>query len=261
LYEELDIEATHFTPLIRIHHDYGDKQVLLDVWTVSRFEGAPQGREGQEIIWVSDNELEQYDFPAANAPIVTAAQLPDTYLITPEPEDINKFLTELENTLKHDIHMVQLRAKRLSDEEYIGLAERVLRICHKHKAKLLLNHNIDILQHVDADGIHLSSAKLSGLDSINMPKQKLLSASCHNEDEIEKANELGIDFVLVSPVMPTLSHPGAATLDWRGLYRLSEQAKMPVYALGGMDIDDIEQARTYGAQGIATIRSLWSALC
>jgi 8-oxo-dGTP diphosphatase len=56
--------------LLKIEHDYGDKQVLLDVWEVLDFEGEAIGREGQGIRWVAIENLSSYQFPAANLPIV-----------------------------------------------------------------------------------------------------------------------------------------------------------------------------------------------
>nr|GEY60322.1 arginine biosynthesis bifunctional protein ArgJ, chloroplastic [Tanacetum cinerariifolium] len=76
LHEELGISVTSARPLIKISHDYPDKQVLLDVWEVSSFTGEPHGVEGQPLAWVSQRELAEYDFPAANRPIVAAARLP-----------------------------------------------------------------------------------------------------------------------------------------------------------------------------------------
>jgi len=71
-------------PLIKVRHDYPDKQVLLDVWEVSAFSGEPHGAEGQPLAWVSPRDLPGYEFPAANQPIVAAARLSSQYLITPE---------------------------------------------------------------------------------------------------------------------------------------------------------------------------------
>ncbi|WP_156491509.1 NUDIX domain-containing protein, partial [Oleiphilus sp. HI0123] len=79
-------EAGALRPLIQISHDYGDKQVLLDVWLVSKFSKAPSdglGREGQQVKWVECGDLSKYSFPDANVPIITACQLPEQYIVTP----------------------------------------------------------------------------------------------------------------------------------------------------------------------------------
>ena len=53
---------------------HGDKQVLLDVHVVRDFTGEAEGREGQPLRWVTVAELHQFEFPAANVPIVEAVQ-------------------------------------------------------------------------------------------------------------------------------------------------------------------------------------------
>lgn len=76
LEEELGIQVKKAQPLIKVHHDYGDKSVLLDVWRVTEFTGEALGREGQPIKWVAPAQLDDFDFPAANEAIIAAAQIP-----------------------------------------------------------------------------------------------------------------------------------------------------------------------------------------
>lgn len=74
LQEELAITVTACESLVEVSHDYTDKSVLLDVWVVSTFTGEPKGNEGQQVRWVRPEQLADYDFPAANVPIVEAVQ-------------------------------------------------------------------------------------------------------------------------------------------------------------------------------------------
>lgn len=74
LNEELGIVVVESAPLISIEHDYGDKVVELDVWTVTGFQGQAHGREGQPVRWVPIAELGSYSFPAANKPILERLQ-------------------------------------------------------------------------------------------------------------------------------------------------------------------------------------------
>jgi len=72
LFEELGIELLACRPMLEIHHDYSDKQVFLDVWTVTGFSGEAYGREQQAVRWVALESLCEYDFPEANQPIIQA---------------------------------------------------------------------------------------------------------------------------------------------------------------------------------------------
>ena len=74
LREELGIDIGRLAPLLQVRHDYGDKQVLLDVWLVDSFQGEAQGLEGQDTKWVTPLQLVDYEFPAANYPILEAVR-------------------------------------------------------------------------------------------------------------------------------------------------------------------------------------------
>lgn len=84
-----------------------------------------------------------------------------------------------------------------------------------------------------------------------------VAASCHDRSELEHACAIGVDWVVVSPVLPTASHPGAVTLGWEGLARLTAVSTVPVYALGGLSRSHLGLAHRAGAAGIAAIRGLW----
>jgi len=72
LKEELGIEVSKTSPLLQVHHDYGDKRVLLDVCVVWAFAGEPGGLEGQALQWVAVEDLVTFQFPVANEPIIEA---------------------------------------------------------------------------------------------------------------------------------------------------------------------------------------------
>ena len=71
------------------------------------------------------------------------------------------------------------------------------------------------------------------------------------------AAALELDFALLSPVLPTKSHPGAVHLGWEKLAALTDVSSIPVYALGGLQLDDMESAWEKGAHGIALLRQAW----
>ena len=74
LQEELGIMVMAARPVLRVHHDYPDKSVLLDVWRVEAYRGQPRGLEGQPLAWFSPEALASLPLPAADQPIVQALQ-------------------------------------------------------------------------------------------------------------------------------------------------------------------------------------------
>lgn len=70
LKEEVALNVHSSEPFMALSYDYPDKQVLLDIHTVTDFTGEAQGLEGQQVVWVEKHELTHYDFPDANKPIL-----------------------------------------------------------------------------------------------------------------------------------------------------------------------------------------------
>lgn len=254
--EELGVQVVAAQPLIKIQHDYPEQSVLLDIWEVTKFTGEAFGKEGQPIKWVESADLAQYEFPDANIPIITAANLPSACLITPEPRHETNFLEKLEVVLASGIFLVQFRAKELSNADYMDLARITIKLVHKYKGKILLNS--PPLWIKEADGMHLSSQILENTPyRPSLEPNKLVTAACHNQAELEKSAYIRADALFVSPVKKTASHPTAEPLGWGAFKNLTEQAKVPVYALGGLGLDDIQEVRKSGGQGVAAISAIW----
>jgi 8-oxo-dGTP diphosphatase len=258
LAEELGIVVTQARPLIQVRHDYPDKQVLLDVWEVSVFTGDPHGAEGQPLAWVNPRHLGDYAFPAANQPIVAAARLPDRYLITPDDLDTPALLRGVRQALADGIRLIQLRAPAMFDAQYRDLAVDVQGLC-AGKAQLMLKGPLEWLGDFPAAGWHLTAEQLRRYASQGrpFPLDRWLAASCHCAEELELATRMGVDFVTLSPVQATLSHPEARPLGWEMAGELLAGFNRPAFLLGGIGADDRPRAWQVGAQGVAGIRAFW----
>ncbi|OYT80024.1 MAG: hypothetical protein CFE50_19630 [Pseudomonas sp. PGPPP4] len=258
LAEELGIQVTGARPLLQVRHDYPDQAVLLDVWQVDAFTGDAHGAEGQPLAWVAPRELADYDFPAANRPIVQAARLPERYLITPGELTTAELLNGLHRALDSGIRLVQLRTPDNFDPQYRDLAGDVQGLC-TGRAQLMLKGPLEWLGDFPAAGWHLTAEQLRRYapNGRPFPAQRLLAASCHDAEELALAQQMGVDFVTLSPVMPTASHPGAPTLGWVKAQQLLTDCNLPAYLLGGLGEDDLTSAWQAGAQGVAAIRAFW----
>jgi 8-oxo-dGTP diphosphatase len=260
LHEELGITLNAACPLQRVRHVYPDKSVLLDVWRVTDYTGEPHGHEGQPLRWVTPQALASLDLPAADLPIVRTLQLPPLYLIT----DSRRYgkagmLALIERALIAGARLLQLREPQMSTEEYTEYARTVTALAHRYGARVLLNADPSLVTACGADGVHLSSRRLMALPGRPLPQACLVAASCHDIAELVQASSIGADFAVLSPVLPTTSHPHVAPLDWDGFLRVRMHSDAPVYALGGMRPEYLNKARAMGAQGLAMIRGLWEA--
>lgn len=251
LAEELDIRTSHAEPLIKIGHRYPDRSVLLDVWRIDDFAGLARGKEGQEVRWVEPAELKNYDFPAANRPIISAAVLPCYYGIL-EGRDQTQVLDNLRVMLVRGVRLIQLRLKSYETAVTEALVQRIVAECRDYQVQLLLNSAVSCNSGGVAQGIHLTSRDLMRCKQ-RPPGYRWAAASCHNLQELRQAEKIGVDFIVLAPVLKTRSHPLTEPLGWRQFAELTEQAKLPIFALGGLQLADLERARLAGAQGISGI--------
>lgn len=77
LLEEIGITIREPRPLIRVRHAYPDREVLLDIWVVRRYDGIPRSLDEQRLRWCTHDELAMADLLPADRPIVAALRLPE----------------------------------------------------------------------------------------------------------------------------------------------------------------------------------------
>lgn len=261
LREELGIEVRTAYPWLTRVFTYPHATVRLNFFRVTEWVGEPHPHEGQQFAWQPAlTQAEQTTVSPilpANAPILRALSLPPLYAISNAAElGVDEFLRRLETKLQAGLRLVQLREKKLEGEAFKALAKQALALTRTHGARLLLNGDVALAQELGADGVQLTGSQLATLTE--RPDVDWCAASCHDAAELRRAEALGCDFALLSPVLPTQSHPGAPHLGWERFAELAAGATIPVYALGGLQLADMPIAWQYGAHGVALLRQAWA---
>lgn len=256
------ISPATLKPLIGIRHDYGDKQVFLDVWETASFHGEPEGREGQLVDWRDPAQLADADFPAANRPIIRAVCLPRCYGITGKAADPEDYLQTLKRALPSSgQNLCLLRAPELDREEYRELVSDALRPAEwNHGVRWMLHGDQTWIEAFpEAAGLHLPWREARLHQTRPIDDRYLLAVSCHNAEEIQHALRIGADFITLGPVRQTSSHPDTKPMGCEAFRALVAHSPVVVYGLGGLDAADEEEIRACGAQGIAGISYWWPA--
>jgi 8-oxo-dGTP diphosphatase len=262
LAEELGIEIDIGEPVIAVPQAYPHKRLRLDVRHVSAWRGTPRGHEGQALAWVPQHKLPSYAMPPADRPVVAALLQPDRYLVTPEPttdggEDADQaWIAQLDAALGAGISRLQIRLPNLDRQRRHAFVAAAVARCSAVRAEVLVNSDLSLAQEFGI-GLHLRAAQLREFAERPLPADLPLAASCHDADELRRAEALGCDFAVLGPVLATPTHPDANGIGWPRFALLREQVSLPIYAIGGLAPEDIAQARQHGAQGIAAIRALW----
>jgi len=251
LHEEIHIEVVSAKPLIRIPYDYPEQAVLLDVWQIDNWRGAPQAREGQVLRWVARDRLADYAFPSANRAILQALCLARRYAII--EGDWQAASQRLEHALQRGLRLLQLRVKSLPIEQRRVFLETALARCQHYNVDILINSEIFEPAFAGKTGLHLTRRALWQCTA--RPEiRHYVAASCHDLADLQRAAALGLDFAVLSPVLPTPSHPDAVPLGWEKFHDWVGRVRIPVFALGGLHEADFQRACEAGAQGIAGIR-------
>lgn len=256
LHEELGIDVEQAYPWLTRDYEYEHAAVRLRFFRVTRWRGELHGREQQRFAWQRVGAVDVSPVLPANGPILGALALPPVYAISNAAlRGTDVFLARLQSALERGLRLVQLREKELAPEALAALARQVTALARRHGAKVLVNGNADLARAVGAQGVHWTAAQL--MRASRRPDFPLVAASCHDEAELARAAELGLDFVVLGPVCATPTHPGAVPLGWERCAALIAGYPLPVYALGGMRMEDRERAWLAGAHGIAMMRDIW----
>ncbi|MDP1594954.1 MAG: Nudix family hydrolase [Gallionella sp.] len=256
LREELGIAVVTAYPWITRVFIYPHATVRLNFFRVTEWSGEMHPHEGQQFSWQRATEVAVAPVLPANSPVLRALELPSLYAISNAAElGVEEFMRRLSVALRNGLRLLQLREKNLPREALRELALRVVALAHASGAKVLLNGDVALAQEVGADGVQLTAAQL--VACAERPAVDWCSASCHSAEELRLAEKLGCDFAVLSPVLPTQSHPGAAHLGWESFAAIAAGSSIPVYALGGLKHDDMHTAWQHGAQGIALLRQAW----
>lgn len=253
--EELGIEPDSAHHWITRHHAYPDCHVRLHIFRIYRWQGEPRGREGQQISWEDPHAVSVAPLLPANHQLLRALCLPPVYAITQASKyGVDEFMQRLQTALEKGIRLIQVR-ERMPADELMKFTQAIVDRAQPYGAAVIINGDEEIALQCRTQGLHMQSKQL--LQCRQRPGELLVGASCHNQEELAHAASLGVDFAVLSPVLPTPSHPDEPTLGWDRFSRLCNDMPMPVYALGGMKQELLETATRHNAHGIAMLSGIW----
>jgi 8-oxo-dGTP diphosphatase len=257
LHEELGIEIGTIEPLICVPQRYANKSIVLDVYTVLSYAGKPKGCEKQALAWSPLEKLVSYPMPSADKPVVAALIQPSALAITPEfYSDKQGYISCIEQQLISGIRLIQLRCKSLTAKKLKELAMDVRTLCQEHGSVLSINEDIGLAKALDCP-VHLKSTQLVQADITSRLAGHPFSAACHHIEDLKKAETMNAAYAVLGPVLKTGSHPHADGIGWAAFASMRNEVALPIFALGGLGLHNIPEARQYGAQGVAGISQFW----
>jgi len=179
-------------------------------------------------------------------------------------------LAKVAEAARAGVDYIQLREKDLSSREFEQLAREAAHIIQELRTenrelrtRLLINSRTDIAIATGADGVHLRSDDIRAIEARGIWTQHgagataretpCIAVSCHSRADVDRAQSQGADFAVFAPVFEKKDQP---VVPPAGLAALREacQARIPIFALGGVTLDNADSCMKAGAAGIAAIR-------
>ena len=182
------------------------------------------------------------------------------YLVTDEKACLGKdFYVCIEEAIKGGVKIVQLREKNISTKDFYEKALKVKEICKNYGALFIINDRLDIAQVVGADGVHLGQSDMPIEKAREILKDKfLIGATARNVEEAKRAELSGADYIGSGAIFGTNTKDNAKKLEMEELKKIVASVKIPVFAIGGINIDNVGILKNIGLQGICAVSGILS---
>ncbi len=167
-------------------------------------------------------------------------------------------LSTVERALAGGADAVQLREKDLTARELCELGSKLVTLCQRYGASLLINDRLDVALAIGADGVQLPERSFAPCEARQLlGAGRLIGVSRHRVQDLTPALLEGADFVLFGPIFDTPSKRSyGAPLGLSTLREATARSPLPVLAIGGIHPEHVPKVMAAGAYGVATIRAL-----
>ncbi|WP_339008889.1 thiamine phosphate synthase [Fusobacterium animalis] len=182
------------------------------------------------------------------------------YLVTDEKSCKGKdFYSCIEEAIESGVKIVQLREKNLSSKDFYEKALKVKEICKSYEVLFIINDRLDIAQAVEADGVHLGQSDMPIEKAREILKDKfLIGATARNIEEAKKAELLGANYIGSGAIFGTSTKDNAKKLEIEDLKKIVNSVKIPVFAIGGININNVSMLKNIGLQGVCSVSGILS---
>ena len=166
----------------------------------------------------------------------------------------------VEAALRGGVDLVQLREKLLPDGELVAVARRLAAACDRAGALFVLNDRPDLAADCDADGVHVGQDDVAPAEARRLAGAgRFVGLSTHSPAQIAAAHAAGVDYIGVGPVWETATKPGRPAVGLELVAEAARSARLPWFAIGGIDLANLARVREAGATRLAVVRAIRDA--
>lgn len=179
------------------------------------------------------------------------------YFITDSKLTKKNIFEDVKAAIKGGVKIIQYREKKLPKEKIIEEAKKLKELCKENNVLFLINDFVDIAIEVDADGIHLGLDDIPYEKARNLLGEKIIGLTAHNKEEAIEFQNLGADYLGISPVFTTTTKLDAGkAMGMENLKEIISSVNIPCIAIGGIDENNAEEVAKTNVDGIAIISAI-----
>lgn len=177
------------------------------------------------------------------------------YVITTEIPDKNRTHQDIAKAaISGGASVLQFREKGKETDEQLAIATELRKLTKEAKMPLIINDYLEIASAVNADGLHLGQSDMRLPEARSTLGSKIIGISVKSIDEAVKAEEEGANYLGVGPIFATPSKSDAGEpIGCSILKEIRKRVKIPLIAIGGIYLNNLEEVFRAGADGIAVI--------
>ncbi len=167
-----------------------------------------------------------------------------------------------EAALEGGVSLVQFRDKRqYSETERREACERLKELCHGHRVPLIVNDDPQLARRVAADGVHVGRGDPSPrIARAMLGPDALVGVTVYGKPGEEQAAEAaGADYLGIGPFFPSETKPEEPEMPLHILDAVIHRARLPVFAIGGINPERARQLARHGVAGIAVVSAIMDA--
>lgn len=170
------------------------------------------------------------------------------------------FYNSIEEALKGGVTMLQLREKNASGKEFLEKALKLRELTKKYNVKFIINDRLDIAMLCDADGVHVGQSDIPANKVRELiGKEKIVGVSTRTVEEALTAKKSGADYLGVGAMFTTTTKLDAKSVSIKKLKEIQEVAKLPVVAIGGLSLSNIDKLKECKVDGYGVVSAILGA--
>ena len=169
-------------------------------------------------------------------------------------------LEQIEDALKGGATIVQLREKKLDEDNFIEEAVRVRELCHKYNVPLIINDNVDVAIKSGADGVHvgIEDAPVTEIRK-RVSADFIIGATCKTVEQAKIAEAAGADYMGVGAVFPSPTKTNAVRITNEQLREIVSSGSIPAVAIAGIRYDIVYEIKGSSVSGVAGVSAIFGA--